>query len=213
MCAQYILDGSTDRQYVVALAHGAGIGMDAAFMETIAQRLSEQDPAIAVARFEFPYMAQRRIDGKKRPPDREPTLRQSWLDVIAALTSEWDKSAIVIGGKSMGGRIASLVADEAEVRGLVCLGYPFHPIGKPEKPRTEHLRTLRTPTLICQGERDPMGTCADVAQYDLAPSIEMLWLPDGNHDLKPRKASGYTHDAHLQRTIDAIARHVHALPP
>ena len=107
-----------------------------------------------VARFEFPYMAERRRSGQKRPPDREPVLRETWLRVITRLGRE----GLVIGGKSMGGRIASLLADEAKVAGLVCLGYPFHPTGKSDQLRVEHLRTIQTPTFIAQGTRDPFGT-------------------------------------------------------
>src|SRR5512134_3455799 len=109
--------------------------------------------SVRVVRFEFPYMAERRRTGKRRPPDREPVLRQTWLEVIASVDTE----PLVIGGKSMGGRIASLIADEAEVAGLICLGYPFHPTGKPDQLRVERLRTIHTPTLILQGERDPFG--------------------------------------------------------
>ncbi len=94
-------------------------------MEFFAQRLAEG--GLCVVRFEFPYMAQRRRGGSKRPPDREDVLRQTWLEVIG----QFRETRLVIGGKSMGGRIASMIADEAEVAGLVCLGYPFHPVGKP----------------------------------------------------------------------------------
>src|SRR4051812_32124678 len=104
----------------IVLAHGAGVGMDTPFMNFFAEGLAKN--GYRVARFEFPYMAARRIDGTRKPPDREPTLRETWLNVIGKLRSK----RLVIGGKSMGGRIASLVADEAKVAGLICLGYPFH---------------------------------------------------------------------------------------
>jgi predicted alpha/beta-hydrolase family hydrolase len=89
----------------------------------------------------------------------------------------------------MGGRMASLVADEVGVRGLVCLGYPFHPPGQPEKTRTAHLADLRTPTLIVQGTRDTLGSQEDVAGYALSPQIRLVWLADGDHSFKPRKSS------------------------
>jgi predicted alpha/beta-hydrolase family hydrolase len=139
----------------VALAHGAGAPMDSPFMNTIAAGLGAA--GIRVARFEFPYMRRPRETGERRPPDREPALRQAWLEAIAALGGA---ERLVIGGKSMGGRMASLVADEAAVRGLVCLGYPFHPPGQPDRLRTAHLRELRTPTLIVQGTRDALGSRA-----------------------------------------------------
>ena len=153
-----------------------------------------------VARFEFPYMAQRRESGKGRPPDREPVLRETWLKVVETLGPD----RLVIGGKSMGGRIASLVADEAAVAGLVCLGYPFHPVGKPSQLRVEHLRTIKTPTLIVQGERDPFGTRDEVAAYGLPSAIRIKWLVDGDHSFKPRKKSGVSEQQNLETAIDEI---------
>jgi predicted alpha/beta-hydrolase family hydrolase len=157
-----IFDGPADGP-AVALAHGAGAAMDSPFLNTMAAGLA--GGGLRVARFEFPYMRRRRETGERRPPDREPALRQAWLDVIATLGgAPGGGHRLVIGGKSMGGRMASLVADEAGVRGLVCLGYPFHPPGQPEKLRTAHLRDLRTTTLIVQGTRDPLGTREEVEQ-------------------------------------------------
>jgi predicted alpha/beta-hydrolase family hydrolase len=104
----------------------------------------------------------------------------------------------------MGGRIASLVADEAEVAGLVCLGYPFHPTGKPDQLRTEHLKSIRTPTLIVQGERDPFGSRHEVTSYKLSRKVHVHWLTDGDHSFKPRKASGRTLDENLAEGIDAV---------
>jgi hypothetical protein len=114
----------------------------------------------------------------------------------------------VIGGKSMGGRMASLVADETGVRGLVCLGYPFHPPGQPEMTRTAHLAGLRTPTLIVQGTRDSLGSSADVEGYQLSPQIRIVWLPDGDHSFKPRAASGHTERQHLAAAVAAIVEFV-----
>ena len=74
------------------------------------------------------------------------------------------------------------------IAGLVCLGYPFHPPGRPEQLRTAHLATLATPTLICQGTRDIFGTREEVAAYALSPAIVIAWVEDGDHDLRPRKA-------------------------
>ena len=83
--------------------------------------------------------------------------------------------------------MATLVADELGVAALVCFGYPFHPPGQPEKLRTKHLAALRTPALIIQGERDPFGTPAEVAGYELSPTIEIAWIAGGDHSLKPRE--------------------------
>ena len=199
MLAQMIFDGPAEARLTLALAHGAGAPMDTPFMDAFAAGIAAR--GYRVARFEFPYMAERRETGRKRPPDRQPVLVDTWRQAIAALGPE----NLVVGGKSMGGRMASLIADEVGVRGLVCLGYPFHPPGKPEKTRTAHLEALTTPCLIVQGERDPMGTTADVAGYRLAPSIDLCWLPDGNHDLRPRKASGRTEAENWADGVAAVA--------
>src|SRR5262249_20310081 len=140
------------------LAHGAGAGMDSHPLKFFAGSLAEQN--IRVVRFEFPYMLARRTEGRRRPPDSPAVLMQTWRDVIQhvrehAKAKDASRQSLFIGGKSMGGRIASMVADESHVTGLVCLGYPFHPPGKPQQLRTRHLQELKTPTLILQGERDP----------------------------------------------------------
>jgi len=167
----------------------------AAFAEGPAAR------SFRVCRFEFPYMAARRNAGSRKPPDRAPVLLDCWRDVIADLGA----ASLVIGGKSLGGRIASMVADETDVRGLVCLGYPFHPPGKPVGERTDHLRAIRTPTLILQGERDPFGNTGEVAGYDLSPAVRVNWLADGDHGFKPRVASGRTEAENWAEGIDVAA--------
>jgi len=161
-------------------------------------------------RFEFPYMEARRRSGKRGAPDREPVLRASWLEVIEKLGGG---RRVVIGGKSMGGRIASLIADEAGVAGLVCLGYPFHPVGKPDKLRVEHLRTIKTPTLILQGERDPFGGREEVAKYKLSSAVRVEWIKDGDHSYKPRKASRTTEENNWQTAINEIGSFLGSLPP
>lgn len=191
MKAPTLADGPAGAPLTLALAHGAGAPMDSAFMATVAQHV-----AVAgwrVIRFEFPYMAARRATGAKKPPDREPALLETWRAVIAELGPE----TLVIGGKSLGGRMASLVADEARVRGLVCLGYPFHPPGRPETLRTAHLETLAASALILQGERDPFGRADEVPGYRLSDAVTVSWLPDGDHSFRPRKASGHTEDGNL----------------
>jgi predicted alpha/beta-hydrolase family hydrolase len=105
----------------------------------------------------------------------------------------------------MGGRMASLLADELGADALVCLGYPFYAAGKPEKPRVEHLTGLNTPTLIVQGERDALGNRETVQLYVLSPAIEVMWLAAGDHDLKPLKASGLSHGQHLEAAADKVA--------
>lgn len=201
-----LISGPKRSHATLVLAHGAGAPMDSEFMNLVAAGVAEH--GIQVVRFEFPYMATRRRTGKKRPPDREPVLRQTWLDVIDSLGRP---DRMVIGGKSMGGRIASLIADEARVAGLVCLGYPFHPTGKPEKLRTEHLKSLATPALILQGERDPFGKRDEVRGYGLPRRLKIAWLPDGDHSLKPRKASGRTLQDNLAVAVAQVAAFVNGL--
>jgi predicted alpha/beta-hydrolase family hydrolase len=154
-----------------------------------------------VLRFEFPYMAARRETGARRGPDTERLLLATWREVVA---EAGEPGGLVIGGKSMGGRMASLVADELGVRALVCLGYPFHPPGRPERVRTAHLATLTTPALIVQGARDPFGSRDEVEGYELSPAIALHWAPDGDHDLTPRKASGRTAAQNWTEAVEAI---------
>ena len=191
---------------VLALAHGAGAAMDSEWMNRMSGLLAVR--GIRVARFEFAYMASRR-SGARKPPPRAETVMDEYRDVVARLVDEVG-GPVTIGGKSMGGRVASMVADELHsagaVSGLVCLGYPFHPPGKPENLRTAHLEHLECPALICQGTRDPFGTREEVAGYVLSPAIELCWLEDGEHELKPRtKISGHTHAEHLASAADAVA--------
>ncbi len=186
------------------LAHGAGAPMDHPWMTTMAGLLAGR--GIRVARFEFGYMAARR-EGHRKPPPRAEGVASEFRAAVDAVGGD----RLIIGGKSFGGRVASLVADElfeaGQICGLVCLGYPFHPPAKPDQLRTAHLEHLRTPTLICQGTRDEFGTRDEVEGYALSPTIELLWLEDGDHSLTPRKAiSGFTAKEHLTTTADAVAR-------
>jgi predicted alpha/beta-hydrolase family hydrolase len=198
MAVDVLWSGPDDAAATLILAHGAGAPMDHPWMNQISELLGER--GIRVARFEFGYMASRRT-GARKPPPRAETLMGEFRAVV-----EQVGGPVLIGGKSMGGRVASMVADELGVRGLVCLGYPFHPPGDLAKPRTAHLRELRTPTLICQGERDPFGTPEDVAGYELSPAITVRWFEGGDHGLKPRKGvTGLTEHDHLTTAADAIA--------
>lgn len=200
-----LFDGPTNAPTTIALAHGAGAPMDSPFMNAFAAALGQR--GFRVARFEFPYMVERRLVGKKRPPNPARVLLETWTDVIAELGPQ----NLVIGGKSMGGRIASMVADEAGVKGLVCLGYPFHPPGKPDKLRIEHLQGLKTPALFLQGERDSLGNREDVARYPISPAIALHWLADGDHGFKPRKKSGFTEQQNWDQAISVMADFVTAL--
>jgi len=197
-----LIDGPPLAPATLLLAHGAGAPMDSPFMQTMACGLAEL--GWRVLRFEFPYMAQARQSGKRRAPDRQPVLLQSWRDQVAAAASE---GPLLIGGKSMGGRMASLVLEEqakaAPVLGCLCFGYPFHPPGKPDVLRIDHLQTLTQPTLVVQGERDSFGRRAEVETYGLSPAVQLHWIPDGDHSFKPTKRSGLSEQANLQEAIAA----------
>lgn len=189
--------------------------MDSPFMEAFAASLTAIGASVGgvnVVRFEFPYMAKRRVDGGRKPPDRGPTLLAAYGQVVERLRQRWPRRGLVIGGKSMGGRIASMVADELCVDGLVCLGYPFHPAGKPEKLRVAHLEGLVTPALFCQGSRDALGSESDVAGYALADNISFCWLPDGDHSFKPRKRSGFDLAQHYTSAQQRIIEFLGQLP-
>ncbi len=198
-------DGPTDADTTIILAHGAGAGMDSPAMEAFAVGLA--GAGLRVVRFEFPYMQRRRQTGKRGGPDRLPVLMESWRRAVATAGG----GRLVIGGKSMGGRIASMIADDIGVHGLVCLGYPFHPPGRPEKLRTAHLAALQTPTLIVQGTRDTFGKPDEVEGYDLSDTINIVWLDDGDHSFRPRKASGRTLEQNLAEAIAAMTEFVRAL--
>jgi predicted alpha/beta-hydrolase family hydrolase len=180
----------------LVLAPGAGALMDSPFMEEMARALAGE--SIQVIRFEFPYMQDFRKTGRRSAPDAPDVLQECWADVVDQIGSP---SNLVIGGKSMGGRIASVVADRLGVRGLVCLGYPFHPAGRPAALRVVHLKDLKTPTLILQGTRDTLGTREEIAGYTLSKAIRVAYLEDGDHSFKPRKSSGRTYD---QNMIEAV---------
>jgi len=200
-----LIDGPDDPAGTIVLAHGAGAGMDSPFMTAIAEGLAEG--RMRVIRFEFPYMQERRADGKRRPPDPKRVLDAAWHEVIDGLGRE----GLIIGGKSLGGRIASMVADEARVRGLVCLGYPFHPPGRPEKTRTRHLEVLSTPALILQGTRDPFGKPEEVETYRLSKTIRVHWIEDGDHSFKPRAKSGRTLGQNVEEAVAALLQFVAGL--
>ncbi|WP_070962775.1 alpha/beta family hydrolase [Vibrio sonorensis] len=186
-----------DNGPIFVFAHGAGAGMDHAFMEAVALGLAAN--GIKVIRFNFPYMVQRAIDGKKRPPDRAPKL----LEAYSQLIEEFD-GQIIIGGKSMGGRMASLLSQHTQVNGVACLGFPFHPPGKPEKYKGEHLAEISKPCLILQGERDTFGKREEFDDFSFSEQVRTVFIPDGDHSFKPRKSSGYTEEDNIALAVEKL---------
>jgi predicted alpha/beta-hydrolase family hydrolase len=181
-------------------AHGAGAGQNSEFMQLIAKGIAEHK--INVVRFNFAYMQLAEASGKRRPPDRADKL----LSQFTELLNQIDNSLpIFIGGKSMGGRMASMLLEESTAEGCVCMGYPFHPPGKPEKLRTQHLLSINKPLLILQGERDTFGKREEIASFNLSQQIQVSYLADGDHSFKPRKASGHNLEANLHKAIEHSA--------
>jgi len=196
----FIFDGPIDGPLFL-FAHGAGADAQSDFMHTIARGLA--DKGVRVARFNFPYMQKRIEDGTRRPPDRAPKLVEFFSELVRS-----SEQPVYIGGKSMGGRIATMVAalgDEElnnKIKGVICLGYPFHPQGKPEKLRIDHLKDIQAPLFIAQGTRDKLGSKDDVAGYELGKDIEWLWLEDGDHDFKPRVKSGFKREDYMDDIVN-----------
>ena len=201
-----IFNGPEDGPLFV-FSHGAGAPLTSDFMETVSVGLAEQ--GVRVARFNFNYMQQRVETGSRRPPERAPHLLKQFLEVVQGLDQP-----MVIGGKSMGGRMATLLVAESspeqlkQVKGIACLGYPFHPQGKPEKLRIEHLASIEQPVAIIQGSRDKLGDQNEVFSYSLPNTFQWCWLEDGDHDFKPRVKSGLTHQQHIQSSITYLAAYI-----
>ncbi|HCG6972516.1 TPA: alpha/beta fold hydrolase [Vibrio parahaemolyticus] len=196
--SQWIVEGPENGPLFV-FAHGAGAGMEHDFMTAVAKGLVEQ--GIRVVRFNFPYMVKRSEDGKKRPPDRAPKLLEAYSEVIAHFASY----PVVIGGKSMGGRMASLLAEHELVASIACLGFPFHPPGKPEKFKGDHLASIDKPTLILQGERDTFGKREEFDEFVFSQQVKVSFLPDGDHSFKPRKSSGHTEAGNIALAVEQLS--------
>ncbi|MGF1911044.1 alpha/beta hydrolase [Vibrio kasasachensis] len=201
MTSNSLIDGENNTPLFV-FAHGAGADMDHSFMQQVTKGLVAK--GIKVVRFNFPYMVKRAEDGKRRPPDRAPKLLEAFEEIIAAYTEK----PIVIGGKSMGGRMASLLGENSLVSGIACLGFPFHPPGKPEKYKGEHLASLVKPCLIVQGERDTFGKREEFSDFALSDSVKTVFIPDGDHSFKPRKSSGYTEAQNIALVIEALTHFI-----
>ncbi|MDA0149296.1 alpha/beta fold hydrolase [Vibrio sp. LaRot3] len=197
-----LIDGELGQPLFI-FAHGAGADMEHEFMQQVATGLAEK--GICVVRFNFPYMVKRAEDGKRRPPDRAPKLLEAYEAIIAAHGQD---KPIVIGGKSMGGRMASLLAEHSHVVGIACLGFPFHPPGKPEKYKGEHLAEMAKPCLILQGERDTFGKQEEFSEFALSDKVTTYFLPDGDHSFKPRKRSGFTEQGNIELAVEQLSQFI-----
>lgn len=192
----------------IIFAHGAGMAMDHEYMQRFSLLLSQR--GFKVIRFEFLYMQHRRETGKQKFPDKIDVLIECFKEVIDNCRSDIIESnkPLYLLGKSLGGRIATLIANELEplvyLQGVFVLGYPFHPIGKPSVLRTAHLHDQKVEVSIFQGERDKFGSKDEVLEYQSALDVTLYWLEDGDHDLKPRVKSGFTQLQHLSKIADII---------
>ncbi|MDM7958270.1 MAG: alpha/beta hydrolase [Synechococcus sp. WH 8007] len=202
-----LINGPETATSTLLLAHGAGAPMDSDWMESVAGGLGAC--GIRVVRFEFPYMQRSRELGRRCGPDRLPKLLDAYREEVMREQRLDGVANVFIGGKSLGGRVASLLIDALDdVQGCLCLGYPFHPPGKPESLRTDHLESMHSPCLILQGERDSFGRREEVERYSLAPSVELTWLASGDHSFKPTKASALSEADNLNTAIDHCQRFI-----
>ncbi|SEK83904.1 hypothetical protein SAMN05216262_10380 [Colwellia chukchiensis] len=196
------LDNVENAKAMVVFAHGAGADMHHGYLDALVSLMNAQQ--LAVLRFNFPYMDKRRLDGKRRPPDRMPALIDCYQTVLEGIDTQLP---LYIAGKSMGGRVAATLAsdknliDAKQLRGVICLGYPFHPIKKPENLRLAPLQDTQLPVLILQGQRDALGCENEISQYQLNQLCRLHYFADGDHDLKPRVKSGFTLAQHQAAAV------------
>jgi len=187
-------------RWLLVLAHGAGAGMRHPFMEGVAEAFAAE--GIATVRYEFPYMAAR-----KRRPDPKPVLLETVRAAVAAAAER--RLPLLAGGKSMGGRMTTLCAAEGglSVRGIVLLGFPLHPAGKPSTERAEHLARVRVPTLFVQGTRDRLGGL-DLLRPVLPPQATLHVVEGADHGFAVKgRGSGDVH----KEIAAAVARWADAL--
>ncbi|MGY4877273.1 alpha/beta fold hydrolase [Vreelandella aquamarina] len=184
-------------------AHGAGSGQDSFFMRQFATEVAEY--GIQLMTLDFAYMRKMNIEERRRPPPKVERLVDElayWYGLIAA---EKD-SPLWIGGKSMGGRVASMLAAQQHVAGVIITGYPFHPPRSPDRLRLAHWSAVSAPSLILQGERDPFGRPHEVETYVLPGNVQVEWLPSGDHDLKPLRSSGLDQCELIRQAAQEAAR-------
>jgi predicted alpha/beta-hydrolase family hydrolase len=186
---------------VLVLAHGAGTGQRHPFMVQVSRSVAQR--GIDVVTFDFPYMQQ-----KRNVPDKAPVLEAAFRDAITeARTRVTPEHALFIGGKSMGGRMATHLAAQKYdgLYGVVALGYPLHPPGKPDQLRVAHLPSIEVPVLIVQGERDTFGTPDELRPVlsDLRSRVTLHVVAGGDHSLAVRRATDFA------AVADTIARWIH----
>lgn len=192
----------------VLLAHGAGSDLHAAALTAVADALAAAK--IPSLRFNFPYR-----DAGRGGPDRPPALQAAVRDAVAECCrrAKLPPERVVMGGRSMGGRICSVVAAEDGALGLVLLGYPLHPPGRPEQLRVDHFRHLRMPVLFASGTRDAFGTPQELKRYArrVKGTVTFHWVESGDHGFKPLKSSGMTQEEAFAGVAGAVVAFVATL--
>ena len=197
---------------LLILAHGAGQDMDSAFMRAVANKLT--GPTLRVLRFNFQFMQAACDSGRRRGPDRAPKLEQCWREVADHASASLAPRRLFIGGKSMGGRMATrIAADGYHCDGLILLGYPLHPAGKPDKLRREHLSKIKPPMLFIQGSRDSLCRL-DLLEPILQtlPSASLHRIDGGDHSFKLLKRLRRTEDEMFDEVAGAVRHWRSAIP-
>lgn len=198
---------------LLLLAHGAGLGADSPWMESMTTALALH--GISVIRFEFPYMTRQRAEERKRPPDRMPLLTAFFKAQLERSRKLYD-APVFVGGKSMGGRVASLLAADHDaaggLAGAVCFGFPFHPPGKPSSWRTGHFTDFSVPVKIIQGTRDPFGKPDELEDRpEVARYANVCWLDSGDHDFRPLRSSGRSQSNLIEQGAKLAADFMYAI--
>ena len=186
----------------LVLAHGAGAPQTHPWLVAMAHALVAA--GVQVVTFNFLY-----FEGRRGAPDRPDVLEATWLAVLDGLRANGFGPRLFVGGKSMGGRIATMIAarPEVDVAGVVLLGYPLHPPGEPTKLRVAHLAAVRAPMLFVQGSRDTFGTQEEMERVarDL-PRARLLVVEGGDHSLATPKKSGIALPQTMARVAAEVAR-------
>jgi len=182
-----LINGPKEAKNILLLAHGAGAPMDSMFMNTISDGLNNN--GIITFRFEFPYMEKRR-SGKNTFPDKLDVLCDFYKKIYFNIKKANPDKNIWLGGKSMGGRVSTLISRSLDIKGVIVFGYPFHPINKLDKLRLESLQLSGPPILIIQGTRDKFGTITEVKKYKIHKNNTIFWIKDGDHSYNTLKKSG-----------------------
>ncbi len=199
--SECVLDGEPNDTLII-FTHGAGANMHSEFMQVMVKGLLHEGAkyGIGILRFNFPYMRANALDGKRRPPDRVPKIIKDFNIHIAAIKQEYSPKRIILMGKSMGGRMAVILAADTPVAGVICLGYPFIAL-KGGQPRLAPIEGCQAPLCVIQGERDKLGAKEQVEIWPVIGKIKLHWLTDGDHSFKPRKSSGTSQEANLNVAI------------